>query len=170
MGARFLYFFYLALNIYGRFPDHRRIDLRCLHLCQLHLRKFVHIFSRPDAAKICGMAKLLCRKIYYKCSAFFQHMIGITLRSHRDGYHRRIRTYGSCPGHGNDIIVSLQIPHADHHYRQRIEHISRFPLLFCHGSSYCCSAFINLGINCFFLDTTPSRRQELSTTSVWNAS
>ena len=133
MAAQFLNTFNLTFNINRSFFDHRRIlQRRCTALCQPAFFPLVHIPAGTHTTIICGVGKFLRCQVNDELSALFYHVIRISLRTDRYICHGRIRTHSPCPRDGQNIAVALFVRCTHHNSGQRIDHISRFPCLFCH--------------------------------------
>ena len=76
---------------------------------QIHFGKFVHITSADYTTIIGRIAKRLGGQVDNKFSGFLYHMVGMTLRSDGNGYHRGITANRSCPCHRKYILLPLLI-------------------------------------------------------------
>ena len=132
MRTEFLDLRYSAFDIDRAFRDHRRFHDFRFFPCQMHPFKLIHCPSRTHTAEINRLYKLFRRQIDHKFSRLLNHMIRVTLRTHGYICHRRVGTHRSRPCNSKNIAVSVFISHADHNSRDRVQHIPRFPCLFCH--------------------------------------
>ena len=96
------------------------------------LPEFIHIPPRTHPAVVRGIGQFFCGQVNDKFPGLPDDIIGIPLRADRNGHHSRVGTDCSDPCHGNNIRFFALTPAADHHCRQRVEHIACSPVLFLH--------------------------------------
>ena len=127
MGTKLNDLFYFAFNADRTLCNSRCRDGFGLTWSQMHLFEFVYLSAGFDTTIIGSKRQIVSCQIDHKLAGFFDNIIRITLFSHGNRHHCRIRADGSCPCHGNNVRSLLRTLAADHNCRYRIQHISRFP-------------------------------------------
>ena len=132
MASQRLLTHHAALNIHRAFPDSGCPYHLRWSFMELHLRELINVPSRTHSAEISGIHQLLRHKVDDKFLCLLYYLIGISLRSDRYGYHRRIGIHRPRPCNCYNIRL-FALPFTAHHNRRnRIEHIPRLPTQLCH--------------------------------------
>ena len=109
MAAERNFLCHTALYMNRTFRNQRRFHFLCRKSGQIHFFKFINIPSASDATKIRRKRKLFRGQINHKFFGILYHLIGISGRSDRNGNHRWVRTYSTCPRNCKDIVIPLTI-------------------------------------------------------------
>ncbi len=121
-----------ALKTHGALPDPRRLHKTGWAPGKTELGKFIGIPSALYTAVVDRAHECAVGKVQDKFTGFLNNAVRIPLRP--DGYrdHNRIGTEIPGPCGRHDVCLPVLIHRRDEHSRNRIQHISRFPVLSSH--------------------------------------